>query len=263
MYKSMLFAFLFALWAGNALSGDGSYQDQFVQGMDLVSKGNRYNDRARLLEGRGILERAQLSNPGDALATYYLAYAEYELIRYGMIDKESGLYDKFVDAAVTHAKQVLTLRPEWSEGLALLANIYGIQITQSWVKGATLGPEANSLAQRAIKSDSVNPRAWLVDGIMKFNTPAFFGGSVEVALANFKKALELFEHPSQREPLNPGWGHLETYAWLGKAYDKNDRPYEALATFTKALEIDPEFVWVKRVLLPALNKKIAEQSSKQ
>lgn len=262
MHKSMLLALLSLLWLGKAAAGDGSSQDQFVQGMDLVSRGNKYHDKSALLEGRGILERAQFSNPDDALATYYLAYSEYELIRHGMIDKESGLFDKYVDAAVTHAKQVLKLRPEWSEGLALLANIYGIQISQSWLKGATLGPEANDLTQRAIKNDSTNPRAWLVNGIMKFNTPAFFGGSVEIALANFKKALELFEQPSQREPLNPGWGHLETYAWLGRAFDKNERPNEALSAFKKALEIDPEFAWVKRVLLPALDKKIAEQSSK-
>jgi hypothetical protein len=97
-----------------------------------------------------------LSNPDDALALYHLAYSEYELIRYRMIDKQSGLYDAYVDAAVAHAKQVLTMRPEWSEGLALLANIYGIQISQSWVKAATLGAEANALTQRAIKSDSTN-----------------------------------------------------------------------------------------------------------
>ncbi|MDH3251757.1 MAG: tetratricopeptide repeat protein [Ignavibacteria bacterium] len=261
MYKSLVLASLSLLWVGKAVAEDGSAREQFVQGMERVSQGNRYHDRARLMEGRGILERAQLSNPEDALATYYLAYAEYELIRHGMITKDSGLYDRYVDIAVAHAQRVLRLRPEWSEGFALLANIYGIQISHSWVKSATLGPEANALMQRAIESDSTNPRAWLVNGIMKFNTPAFFGGSVEVALANFTRALELFEKPSQSEPLSPGWGHLETYAWLGRALEKNERPDEALAAFRKALEIDPEFVWVKRVLLPALTKKLTQPSA--
>lgn len=261
MYKTMLLALLSLLWIGTSAGGD--MREQFVQGMELVTRGNKHHDKSALLEGRGILERAQLSNPDDAFATYYLAYAEYELIRYGMVDKESGLFDQYVDAAVTHAKQVLKMRPEWSEGLALLANIYGIQISQSWLKGATLGPEANELTARAIKSDSLNPRAWLVHGIMKYSTPSLFGGSVAVALEDFKKAFELFEHPSQHEPLSPGWGQLDTYAWLGRAFDKNDLPNDARATYKKALEVEPEFSWVKRVLLPALEKKIAEQSSKQ
>lgn len=263
MYKSMLLALLSLLWICKSAAGDGSLREQFVQGMELVTRGNKYHDKSALLEGRGILERTQLSNPDDALAMYYLAYSEYELIRHGMIDKQSGLYDKFVDAAVAHAKQVLKLRPEWSEGLALLANIYGIQISQSWFKGATLGPEANELTERAIKSDSLNPRAWLVHGIMKYNTPSLFGGSVAVALEDFKKAVELFENPSQREPLTPGWGQLEVYAWLGRAFDKNELLNEARAAYKKALAIEPEYGWVKRGLLPALDKKIAEQSSKQ
>jgi tetratricopeptide (TPR) repeat protein len=261
MYTSLAFASLSLLWLAGSVAADDPAREQFVQGMDLVSRGSRYHDRARLVEGRGILERAQLSNPDDAVATYYLAYAEYELIRHGMITKDNDLYDRYVDAAVTHARQVLALRPRWSEGLTLLANIYGIEISHSWIKAPTLGPEANALTEQAIKSDSTNPRAWLVDGIMKFNTPKFFGGSVQVALADFTHALELFETPSQSEPLRPDWGHLETYAWLGRALEKNDRPNDALVAYSKALEIDPEFVWVKRVLLPALNEKLAQQST--
>jgi tetratricopeptide (TPR) repeat protein len=263
MLKSLLILLLSLLCAGEGAVAAGPTRDLYVRGMDLVSEGSRHHDQSRLLEGRAVLERVQLSQPEDPLALYYLAYAEYEIIRYGMIQKKSGLYDRYVDAAVTHATQVLTLRPEWSEGLALLANIYGIQISQSWIKGATLGPEANSLTQRAVRSDSANPRAWLADGIMKFNTPALFGGSVEKALSDFQTAIRLFERPSQREPLDPGWGMLESYAWLGKALEKSERFDEARTAYTKALSIDPEFAWVKYVLLPALNKKLADQPTKE
>ncbi len=262
MYRSLMLASFSLLWLVHSVGADDPAREQYDQGMDLVSHGSRYHDQALLLEGRGVLERVQVSHPGNAMATYYLAYAEYELIRHGMVTKDSELFDRYVDSAVAHARQVLALRPRWSEGLALLANIYGIEISHSWTKAPTLGPEANVLAEQAIMSDSANPRAWLVDGIMKFNTPVFLGGSVEVALTDFTRALELFDTPSQREPLSPDWGHLETYAWRGKALEKNDHLDDALASYMKALEIDPEFVWVKKVLLPALNEKLADQSSR-
>jgi len=261
MYVRKLLPMLILFLIGSAMAGETPPNNQIVQGMNTVSQGSNHHNKAQLLEGRGMLERIHLSNPDDVLPLYYLTYAEYELIRFGMIEQESGLYEKFVDATVNHAKEVLKRRPEWSEGLALLANIYGIQITQSWIKGATLGPEANELAERAVKSDSTNPRAWLVHGIMKFNTPAFFGGSVEQALVDFQRAMELFDHPVQSESLNPSWGYIETFAWLGKAFEKTEDPNAAIAAYKKALEIDPEFSWVKRVLLPALDKKIAEQST--
>lgn len=239
---------------------DSSGSQMYAGGMRSVVSGNIRHDKGKLLEGRAILERIWFADSANVLSLYYLSYAEYELVRYGMIDEGSGFFDAYVDAAVNHTQQVLLARPDWSEALALMANIDGIRISRSWIKGATLGPEANRLADHAVAADSANPRAWLVHGIMKFNTPEFFGGSVETAEQDFRKAIALFENPSQSEPLPQSWGYPETFAWLGRTLEKLGHPGEARETYQRALAIEPGFSWVSHVLLPALQKKMTDKT---
>lgn len=84
-------------------------------------------------------------------------------------------------------------------------------------------------------------------------TPPEWGGGAEEAVKNLKKAIELFagDHPAAPEP---SWGLAEAHAWLGQAYEKQGRKTEALASYRKALEVEPNFVWVSKVLIPGASK---------
>ena len=99
-----------------------------------------------------------------------------------------------------------------------------------------------------------NPRVWLLKGVGNIFKPKLFGGGAEKAEVDIRKAISLYEHDAPASP-RPAWGRAEAWAWLGQALDKQDKRGDARAAFVKALEIDPEFGWVKYKLLPDLDRK--------
>jgi tetratricopeptide (TPR) repeat protein len=236
-------------------------RDQMLGAKKLLREGNTSPDQGLLLQARGMTERVYQFLP-TPLTLYYLTQAEYELVRFGVGRSESDLYDRFIDPAIDHAEQLVKQNPDWSEAHSLLATLYAMKISKSWIQGPLLGPKASSLADQATRQDSLNPRAWLGRCMMKLNTPSFFGGSVEEALASIQKSVNLFESNQPTDSLQPDWGYLDALAWLGKSYDKLDQPDLAVSTYRKALQVEPNFGWVKFSLLPALEKKLAQQVSK-
>ena len=56
------------------------------------------------------------------------------------------------------------------------------------------------------------------------------------------------------DPLQPGWGHSNVYAWLGKAHVDRGNLTEARQAYERALQLEPEFAWVKYDLMPALER---------
>jgi tetratricopeptide (TPR) repeat protein len=237
-------------------------QEQIVEAKKLLREGNVRHDQLLLLQAWSVMERVYSSDPSP-LTLYYLTYAEYELVRFGMSRTASSLFERYIGQAIEHAEQLVEQRKDWSESLALLSSLYGMKITKSWVQAPILGPKAGALADQGVEKDSANPRAWLVRGMMKFNTPSFFGGSVEEALVSFRKCVELFESVKTTEPLQPDWGYLDALAWTGRSFEKLHQLDSALTVYRKALEVESEFHWVKHILLPALEKKVAEKNRQE
>ena len=122
------------------------------------------------------------------------------------------------------------------------------------MKSMLLGPRVGKAAQKAKQLAPDNPRVVLSAAISDFNTPEMFGGNKEKGLQGFQRAAELFAQEEPTDHIQPVWGHREAYAWLGIAYQNQGELESARAAFEKALEIDPDFGWVKDWLLPELEK---------
>ncbi len=228
---------------------------------NILAEGSIKNNLSLLFEGQAIMERLYLSNP-SRITLYYLTYAEHEIIKYSLASRDDELFDKTIDIAIEHAEKLVEQDKNWSEALALLSSLYGMKISKSWIYGPFLGPKSSELVDLAVKKDSSNPRAWLIRGISKFNTPSFFGGSVEEALLCFLRSVKLFETISPKDSIQPNWGYLDALAWLGITYEKLGQLSSALEVYHKALKIEPNYAWVKFVLLPGLEKKLKQQKSK-
>lgn len=222
---------------------------------ETVERGSIEFDKSLLMQGHSMFERALAMEPDNLLLQYHVAYAEYRLMTY-LLNREKDRFDPVADKGVERLERILRRKPDWSEAQALLSAIHGLQIAKSWTRALSLGPKANSLAQQATGNDPGNPRAWLMHAAQKLNTPRMFGGSIDEALDAYEKAVDLFENKTDKDPLEPTWGYADALVWLGITYERLDRDDEALAVFNKALEIEPEFGWVKYNLLPALEKKL-------
>ena len=210
------------------------------------------NDLDSMYAARATFERALADTGLVAWGHYYIALADYRIA--GLLEGESKDPSEHLNAAVEHLKKATEIDPQAAEAHALLSSVYGWQIGLSPMKTMLLGPRVGKAARKAKQLAPDNPRVVLSAAISDFNTPEMFGGSKEKGLQGFQRAAELFAQEEPTDPIRPVWGHREAYAWLGIAYQNQGELESARAAFEKALEIDPDFGWVKDWLLPELEK---------
>lgn len=262
LYASSLFAQTPA-----SVPRDAAVDSLIVQGKNLVDTGYLEWKKDEMLHGFSLLQRAETISPDDKLVEYYLAYAGYRLMTFGMAMKDGKLYDQFADQSENRANDLSGKYESWAEPKLLLASIYGIEIAQNWMKGSLLGPKSSALVSSALSTDSTNPRTYLILGSNKLNTPALYGGSIDEGVKYLDKSVTLFEREilnrgSSTNDLNPDWGYVDALTWLGIAYEKQERYSDAIATYEKALRLFPDYARAKYSLIPDLKKKMAEAEKK-
>jgi len=91
-------------------------------------------------------------------------------------------------------------------------------------------------------------------GIAYFYMPAMFGGSKTVAIEHFLDALKLME--ANQEALSNDWNYLNLLTLIGQSYQEIKEYDKAKLFYQKALDKEPNFLWVKNELMPELLKKM-------
>lgn len=208
-------------------------------------------DVDRLVEARALIDRALTRHPGDALLLHYKGYTLYREanLRQGM-HGESDV-DQLLESALEPLERSNELDP-MPETQALLASAIGQRIGSNPLRGMTMGRRADGWMDRAMESGPDNPRVWLLRGIGTIFKPRLFGGGLDKAEADLRRAIELFEEDDPAPGL-PAWGHGEAWVWLGQTLQRQGNPTEAREAYLKALELEPANRWVRDVLLPGLS----------
>ena len=227
-----------------------------VSGKQMLQEGENASDLDAMYAARAMFERALAGTDLSAWSHYYIALADYRIVDLLLAEgeKNKDTASEHLKATVEHLKKATEIDPQSAEAYALLASAYGRQIGLSPMKTMFLGPKIGKVIQKAKRLAPDNPRVVLSAAISDFNTPEMFGGSKEEGLQGFQRAAELFAQEDPTDPIHPVWGHSRTYAWLGIAYQDQGELERARTAFEKALEINPDFGWVKYVLLPELEK---------
>jgi tetratricopeptide (TPR) repeat protein len=224
----------------------------------LVHSGAITGDTATLQAARTLAERALYAHDGHPLLEHHLAESYYREASLRMADDR--------DAALTlleKADRILEAATERDDALpethALRASVLGMRITNP-VKGMTLGPKASRALDRAEALAPDNPRVWLARGISTLHTPGFMGGGADAAIAELRRGVAALGGDDP-DPGHPIGGGAELWAWIGIAQLRADRPVEAATAFRRALEIEPEFGWVRYLLLPEAESEISSTGS--
>jgi tetratricopeptide (TPR) repeat protein len=252
--KKILFPMILVL--SLALPNYSQSVNEFIQeGKKLVHEGTVAFDDYKLIQARGLFERAFDANEESYFAQYYLAYTDYRLAIYYMQKKNISQFKSYNISATNELKSLLHKDENNAEVISLLASVYGIQISVDPGLGPTLGSQNVALTSQALGIAPNNPRVLLQAGISKLNTPEFYGGSKTKALEYFKKSVKVFE-TSGGGITNIEWGYLDALAWLGKTYTQLKEYSSAVDVYNKALEVAPEYAWVKKILLPAAEGKL-------
>jgi tetratricopeptide (TPR) repeat protein len=233
----------------------------------LLKKGKALTEQAYasynqdlFLNARKIFEQIYDSSKTNLLPLYYMTFIDYKLLEMSLRQQGDEQFNKYYDGAEKNALQIVENKDWESEGKTLLAAIYMMKIAKSPMAAISLAPKIAGLMAEAEKSNPVNPRAYLIDGMMKFNTPKTYGGSFEIAADNFRKAVSIYEKQDTTYTLQPSWGYLEALTWLGRSLDQLDNAESAKFYYQKVLSIQPEYGFVKYYLLPNLEKKIKEKN---
>ena len=244
MKKSLLFLLL-ALFVTPAWAQDAS--SLIIKGKtDLVEAVNQ-NNLDGIREVKALLQRASQDEAVGHYAYYYLGLAEYRL---ASLDEENMA--DHIDQGIDYLEKMLKMDKGNVEGSALLGSLVGWKAGLKPMQAMFLGPKSNRLLNAATEADPENPRVMLFRSISDYNTPEQWGGDKDRAMEGFKKATTFFENRPAGDEIEPSWGHPDAYAWLGIIHMGRDQNDEAKAAFEKALEIDPNFAWVKYGLMPQL-----------
>lgn len=256
LLSSLFGAGLLALvWTGAALAQgpDPIQVADSVAGM--LHRANIEGSRPGIGAARTLAERALTLHPDHPLLLHYVGESLYR--------EAALLYSTDEDAAqelLDRAQDVLDRAIETGEAIAetyaVKATVMGMRIGSNPLRAMTIGPRIGGQVDRAVERGPENPRVWLVRGSTALHTPAMFGGGPDTALEHLDRAVELFAVDTP-VPGHPRWGAAEVYAWIGQAHLAEDRPEAARAAFLEALRIEPDYGWVRAVLLPAAEQRLA------
>ncbi len=220
-----------------------------LEAKQVLEESQNANDMTGLMKSRTMFERATADEQHEALAYYYMGLADY---RMASMKPEKKHQLKYINQGIDALEKAIKIDENMTEGYALLGSIMGWKSGLKPMQAMFLGPKSTNMVAKAKEMEPDNPRVTMIAAISDYNTPKMFGGDPERAKEGFKKAATLFEREEVADPLMPAWGHEETYAWLGQALVADGAIEEARAAYEKALEINPEYGWVKFMLLPKL-----------
>lgn len=198
-------------------------------------------------ERKVIFENSRLASD-----LFDLVKAQHGLLTATMVDQDEDLFDQHVDNVKDNIDKLIEEGYEVAEAKAILSSVYGFEMAYSSWKGMFLGPKSSSAIESALELNDKSPIVWKLYAHSKLFTPAMFGGDKKEAVEAFEKSVSLFE---EQDAFGQNWRYLDALAWLGQAYSKIDEYEKARAVYNKALEVEPEFNWVKTSLLPSIAQK--------
>lgn len=249
-----LVAIVLLLGVGAVPAAAQSADSLIIRGKTLLHEGNNVADLDQIAEARSLFARAIEDDSRAALAHYYVARADDRLANYLMQQDEDRALDR-INSAIDHLETATELEPEFADAYALLASMYGRKIALKPLVGMILGPKSDRVLDKAKELAPDNPRIVYITAVADYNKPSMWGGDKDRALKGLHRAVGLFAQETHDDPLAPSWGHEDAYAWLAIAYMDREAYSEARTALEEALEVNPDFGWVKTVLLPKLEQQ--------
>ena len=223
-------------------------RELLLEGKELLTDGSNHDDKDKLLEAPPLFEQALGTDSLSKFARYYAASAASSLAN-RLLEKEELVRKRtiveHINYAIDQLKTALDQDEGFADGWVMLAGVYGQKMTVRPLQAVSLGPKFSRAMSRARELEPNNPRVVLMKAITDYNLPRIVGGNKERAVDDLQRTAGLFAEEVVTDPLLPSWGHDETYARLGIAYLDQGDLKAARASFERALEINPEFGWVK------------------
>jgi tetratricopeptide (TPR) repeat protein len=201
-----------------------------------------------------IIDEMENSKNKDKEFLMELVNFQYGYIGYCIGAEKMNEAEKYLDLAKDNLEKLEKSGIEDSEISAYKSAFYGYEIGINKLKAPFVGPKSIKYSKLAIEQNPQNPMGYIQYGNSQFYMPPVFGGSKTEAVAHFKKAELLME--SNKAQLVNDWNYLSLLALIGQSYFAMEDYKNAKIYYEKALNVEPNFLYVKNELLPELIKKL-------
>ena len=202
---------------------------------ELIKARDR-QDRAALEKLAGDLRSLADKDPKDAAAQYRFALAESYFAEVAIETRDKAAAKNAAQTGIDAAERAVNLKADSSEYQRLLGTLCGQAVSANTLAALKYGKCALNSVNRAIELDPKSSINYLSHGVGNYYLPPAFGGGIDVAIKDFRKAIEL----------NPK--NADAWLWLGVALRKDNQHAEAHKAIAKSLELNPNRLWAKQQL---------------
>jgi tetratricopeptide (TPR) repeat protein len=193
-------------------------------------------DRQDLASMDRLIKQYQNANTAEAQYRLALAYSYGAEIAMELHDKRKS--EELAEAGLEPARKAVAANGNNAEYHRLLGELCGQVIPANPLMGTLkYGQCARDEIDKAIQLDPKLALAYVSRGVGNYYLPPQMGGGPDIAIKDFDKAIGI----------NPNLA--EAYVWKGVALRKMNKDPEAREALQRALEIDPNRVWVKQQLV--------------
>lgn len=202
---------------------------------ELVKARDR-QDRAALDKIANELRTVADKQPKDAAAQYRFALAESYSAEVAIEMRDKAATKNFAQAGIDAAERAVSLKPDTAEYQRILGTLCGQIISGNSLSALKYGKCALEAVNKAIELDPKSSINYVSHGVGNYYLPPAFGGGMELAIKDFRKAIELNAK------------NADAWLWLGIALRRVNQPEEARKAIEKSLELNPHHVWAKQQL---------------
>ena len=168
---------------------------------------------------------ARIANaePMEWLPQFYAAqnrlFAGYALMESNMEEAQ-----ELAKTALTEIQAGEKIAPMETELMVLEAFTYQLQLIENpMANGQKFSPMIFKTLGKAEAINPNNPRIYAIRGQFTANMPEFYGGGLEKATPDIRKAAELFATFKPTSPLHPNWGQARNESVLKTIEEKNGK----------------------------------------
>lgn len=202
-----------------------------------------------------IIDKMNKEKNTDSQFTLELLNYQYGYIAFCIGSKNESEAKSYLELAYKNLEILESKNYKPSEISAYKSAFYGFELGLNMLKAPVIGPKSIKYAKLAMQQDSQNPMGYIQYGNSQFYMPSIFGGSKTEAVDYFLKAEKLMEKDKLK--IKNDWNYLSLLALIGQSYVAMKEYRKAEIYFEKALAAEPEYLFVKIDLLPALKKKMS------
>jgi tetratricopeptide (TPR) repeat protein len=202
---------------------------------ELVKARDR-QDRAALDKIANELRTEADKQPKDAVAQYRFALAESYSAEVAIEMRDKAATKNLAQAGIDAAERAVSLKPDTAEYQRILGTLCGQIISGNSLSALKYGKCALEAVNKAIELDPKSSINYVSHGVGNYYLPPAFGGGMELAVKDFRKAIELNAK------------NADAWLWLGIALRRVNQPEEARKAIEKSLELNPNHVWAKQQL---------------